>query len=145
MNNKTPFSPLWHWNVFRNWGQETNYYNKRCFHYTVNLKNLGTYNSGTVDGHYIYHSIGKCPSHQIPHLLLKPQFIVKPKFQNFLSLCLHLYISSFFFLKYYGIFCALRVLTQPLKLISNLIHTMRNIFQAEFVSLSSSMYYFILL
>ena len=32
MNHKTPISPLWLWSIFRNWGQETKYYDKRCSH-----------------------------------------------------------------------------------------------------------------
>lgn len=32
MNNKAPVSPLWLRNIFRNWGQETKYFNRRSCH-----------------------------------------------------------------------------------------------------------------
>lgn len=37
MINKTPVSPLWFWPHFGNWGQDTTYYSKRCFHFSYCL------------------------------------------------------------------------------------------------------------
>lgn len=51
ISNKTPISSLWLWNIFRNWGHETKYYNKkRCPQHPYcsgNAKGFGSCEGGT--------------------------------------------------------------------------------------------------
>lgn len=57
INHKTPIPPLCLWRDFRNWGQDTKHYNKRCSHWSYHSgssKGFGKSESGTVNEDWIY-------------------------------------------------------------------------------------------
>lgn len=63
MNNKKLISPLWLWGIFKNSGQETKLYNKRCsycFYCSGNSKGLGSCEPVIMGEEQIYTGWGKC-------------------------------------------------------------------------------------
>ena len=81
MSNKTPISHLWLWSSFRNWGQETKYYNRRYSHCSYCSGNSKAFRSSVpgirtktkiiflVTNHNITLGLRVCERHVLTHLL----------------------------------------------------------------------------